>query len=129
MTDTNILGGAFAANDLDPNGAGDGVRRLDLAFVRSGDVVELIVMGAPTDVVVRHAYWDYDAQKISGMYNRSLSPEEERTFIAKAIETVQGWDSNGGMQRLKDQQQIQRDQQRIRELEDRLAKQGDNSGR
>jgi hypothetical protein len=39
---------------------------------------------------------------------------EQESFIAKAIEAVQGWDSNGGMQRLKDQR-------RIRELEQQNA--------
>jgi len=116
MTDTTINGGAMAANDSSPSGSGDGLRRIDLAFVRSGDVVELLVLGAPADVRIRHAYWDYDAQKISGMYNGETSPQEQDTFIAKAIEAVQGWDSNGGMQRLKDQR-------RIRELEEQVASQ------
>jgi hypothetical protein len=122
MTDNNIMGGAVAANDQKPHGSGDGVRRIDLAFVRSGDVVELIVMGAPADVVVRHAYWDYDAQNISGMYNRDIGADEQQTFIAKAIEVVQGWDANGGMQRLKDMR-------RIRDLENQLAEKNGTAGR
>ena len=48
------------------------------------------------------------------MYNHETSPAEQDTFIAKAIEAVQGWDANGGMQRLKDQR-------RIRELEQQNA--------
>lgn len=112
MTDTDRSAGA--ANDTNAVGAGDGMRRIDLAFIRSGDVVELLVLGAPSDVAIRHAYWDYDAQNISGMYNHETSPAEQDTFIAKAIEAVQGWDANGGMQRLKDQR-------RIRELEQQNA--------
>jgi hypothetical protein len=112
---TNI--GATAANDPKPAGSGDGLRRIDLAFIRSGTTVELLVLDAPADIRIRHAYWDYDAQSISGMYNGETSAEEQDTFIAKAIDAVQGWDSNGGMQRLKDQR-------RIRELEEQLAARG-----
>jgi hypothetical protein len=95
-----------ASNDQNA-GAGDGRRLIDLAFIRSGDTVELIVSNMPDNVMIRHAYWDYDAQKISAMSNPPMSEEEHASFIAASIERVQGWDSNGGMSALKDRERIQ----------------------
>lgn len=102
-----------------PPGSGDGLRRIDLAFIRSGDAQELLVLGLPDDVVVRHAYWDYDAQKISAMYSRPTDPQEQDTFVAKAIEAVQGWDADGGMRAVKDRLRIVELEREVEDLRSR----------
>ncbi len=114
MTDQQDNNAIATNDDGDPS---SGKRRIDLAFIRSGDISELIVMGAPTDIVIRHAFWNYDKQEISALYNQDLSDDERATFLEKAIASVQRWDQNGGMDRLKDQQ-------RIRQLEEQVQRLG-----